>query len=261
MIQSRFVQLVGATGLGYYGREFLPAEWLERIGVSSNSNSDAQLSRVLSQLGKKLDGLGQQQPSTPQVPTQTIVVRERSRNTSIIATCAILCVIYLRFWKGVRFEDWQPLTRGSLRDVVKKFGDSMDTMRSALASARAAMAERIEKIKESIARIREEISKVHDDVRDVKTDVDATRALAESCDRRLVETSQKQDYANHGIQALCAVVGDLLRNAANTPAIEQLRSFTSRHLPGNGTLSPDDTIPSNVNLLTHSDQIVQGEDG
>mmetsp|Transcript_8251 Transcript_8251/g.25505 ORF Transcript_8251/g.25505 Transcript_8251/m.25505 type:complete len:320 (-) Transcript_8251:1012-1971(-) len=232
---ARALQLLGAGGVGYVGHEYLPKDWVERqmevfFGGSRELRGTGELTKVLSQLGTKLDTLANR-PETTAAPT--IVVRDANGSQSLTFRNVVVALAltgtlyaYLRFWRGLRLDDFRLATQGSLRDVAASFSGSVENVRTAVASVRSALAERIERVKDTVAKIREEVSRVHDDVRDVKTDVDATRNLAESCDRRLEENSAKQDYANRGIQALCAVVGELLSGARSSPAIDNLRHFT-----------------------------------
>lgn len=230
---SRVLQLLGAGGVGYYGAEYVPKDWIETqmdvfFGRRSEFHGGGELTKVLSQLGSKIDNL---RDAPAPVPGQTIVVRDSgSGNSSVRTITVVICVVgsiyaYLRFWRGLRMDDFKLVTQGSLKDAVNSFRGSFETMQHVVGQIRTSLGERIDKVKVTIQRIRDEVSKVHDDVRDVKTDVDATKHLAESCDRRLEETSAKQDYANRGIQALCAVVGEILQSAPRTLAIDNLRHF------------------------------------
>jgi len=260
---TRVLQLVGAGGVGYYGREYVPKEWTDRLEwlsflkPSGDGATTGELTKVLSQLGSKIDTLGRNASSSSNATSpQTIVVRDSNGSNGASRVVTIVLVAgafyaYLRFWKGLRFDDLKLATQGSLKDAMSHFKGSMDSMQSVVSKVKEALTERIEKVKETIQRVRDEVSNVHDDVRDVKQEVDATRSLAESCDRRLEETSAKQDYANRGIHALCAVVGELLHNATRTPAIENLRHFTHigrpAELEGNNNSAAGAIGPSSSN--------------
>lgn len=233
-------------GLGWAGQTFLPKEYVDRIndglrklvpsGGDATHNTDRVL-RQLSNLGQQVEQLSRQQGG-PKAGTSSTIVLQREPSSGKPALTMLLIVglagyLYLRFWLGWRWDSFSVVTRASFDATLTQFTRQIDSVTELVANVRELTMDKIKAVKEAIDKVVRDVSQVHDDVKNVQADVDTTRNLAESCDRRIAETSAKQDYANRGIQALCAVVGELLQNAARTPAIENLRSFAMISRPNN----------------------------
>ncbi|KAJ8602717.1 hypothetical protein CTAYLR_003762 [Chrysophaeum taylorii] len=233
------------VGLGWAGQTFLPREYVDRINDALRSAVPTSDDRLLRQLSKQVDNLSSSASSRP----QTIVVQREGGRPWWLA--ALLCAggwLYLRFRFGLTLADLTLVTRSGLNSTVSAFAAKIQAVSDMVSNVRELLSQKIEHIRETVDKVLRDIRGVSDDVSDVKADVDATRSLAESCDKRLAETSAKQDYANRGIHALCAVVGELLQNAAKTPAIENLRSFSllSRPHQTRTASAPETQTPSMI---------------
>lgn len=238
-------------GLGWAGQTFLPKEYVDRIndglrnlvpsGSDATHNTD-RVSRHLSDLAQQVEKLTRQQGGPPKTGSSSTIVLQHEPASGKPALTALVLVsvagyLYLRFWLGWRWDNFAVVTRASFDATVTQFTRQIDSVTELVANVRELTLHKIKAVKEAIDKVVRDVSRVHDDVKNVQADVDTTRTLAESCDRRIAETSAKQDYANRGIQALCAVVGELLQNAARTPAIENLRSFAMISRPNNNNRS------------------------
>lgn len=250
------------VGLGWAGQTFLPKEYVDRINdalrsvVPSGGAGDTdRVMRQLNILGHQVDQLSRQPGGT----SSTIVVQREGGSRSYVVYGALICSMgyaYARYYLGWRLDHWFFVSRASFDATVAKFSARLESVTELVATVREVMSDKIRVVKETIDKLVNDVGGVHDDVKDVQADVDKTRALAESCDKRIAETSAKQDYANRGIHALCAVVDENLPNARRTPAIESLRAFALLAPPARTTSQQQqlDGRPENPALLDDVDR-------
>lgn len=259
------------AGVGWIGQTLMPQEYVDRInhaikralpiGEGGDGADQTAVLRQLKSLGQKVEGLSSS--SSSQQPS-TIVLDGRSSGSNKTATVILVglsAYVYARFWLGWTLSDFAVVSRASLDRTIEMFSRNIESVTELVSNVREAMAEKIQHVKDVVDRVVRDVRDVHDDLRNVQQDVDATRSLAESCDKRIAETSAKQDYANRGIHALCSVVGELLQNAARTPAIENLRSFTmltSRE--GDNSIEQIEEGKSDANIRTILQQQVAAFD-
>ena len=186
-------------------------------GAGGGGGGDAALLERLNSLASKVDVA---LLNARAAPSPTVVVREGGSGAGARAAVAgaAALVVYAKV-RGYGLSDLKPVTAKTLTSAMGSVGKSLGAVSDLVTNVRSALTERIDKVSQSVDDVHEELGEVHEGVEEAKQEIVATREVID-------DIALKQDYSARGIHALCGVVSELLKNAAQTPAIANLQNFT-----------------------------------
>ena len=146
--------------------------------------------------------------------------------TTKAAFLTVALVTALAKIRGFDLSDLKPVTTKTLGIAMGSVGKSLTSVSDLVTSVRTALQERIVKVSQTVDEVKTDVSEVQSSVDRVEGDITSVRSELGEVHSAVDDIAFKQDYAARGIHALCGVVSELLKNASQTAALQNLHNFT-----------------------------------